>query len=821
MKQRTLKKMTSIAFALIFVLSAVLTVTFPDVAMAATDFVLTQVCTNTPLTRRETFKITISMKNISGGGAITDISLDFSSATDIAILTNGGTIADVDPATSIADGDTVALGEFDMRFVGDGSSGLMPVKVNYSKGGAPQPEATANLYLDVEQPSTPAPTPPPGLYKPNLTVSIPDNTSVTAGAYTSAKFTIKNISTSTSASNIVVVPEFGESTPFTNVKVLTAMPISQLYTNGTAEVTLSILADKYAAAGTYPFKIKLSCKNALGEEYPTEHTVYINIINNNKDTKLTLQTSTADNISAQAGKEFTMPVYLVNSGNFYAKDITVTLTGLSQDTFTLQYGAGRFIFDRVDGLGKQKFEVRLNASESLRTGSHPVSFRVEYTTEAGDKVSEEQQIWVPVTGSGDSVSSLEVLEIKPSKATVSSQDVFDVTVKVKNSGSAKTGQIKVSADGTAALLPVTQNLFIVPSMEPGEIKTLTFRFQVSPDAQRGSVPIVVRVEPTGGSGQSPAISQAVSVFVDADQSAMDPNKDIPKIIVGSYSYEPQLVKAGENFTLKVSFINTHSSKTIRNIKGNFTITETSANQTGNVFTPVGSSNTFYIDEIDPKQTYEWSIVLYTIPDALSKTYTVTLSFDYEDMQGNPFKESEIIGIPVYQPSRLEVSEIMIPGDGFMGQPIYMPFNIYNMGKTTVYNVKMSIGGDFIAEPSSQYFGNFDPGYQEYVEINLIPMMPGPATGKVVIEYETMSGEFQTYEKEFSMNVMDMPQMDPGFPVDGGKFPMEPGMNGEPVKEGGFIGSPLFFIIIGVVVVGVTVVIILVVKKRKKDKEFEF
>ena len=819
-------------FALIFALTAVLSVALPNVAQAAaSDFSLTLESDNGSLSAGDDFNISINMTNLSEG-KIDNIKLEFLKEI-IAYPENGvmtvimsNLIAKGSPAEPLIPNpiqDIAANKNIKMKFIGDGSSGLMSVKITYCLDDVLQDPVVEPFYLGTEAPSTPEPPFDSTPYKPNLVASVADDATVTAGSYTGVKITIKNLSNTTYANDVTLTPTYDSTSPFNQAKVLTAMPITEIKTNGSVETTLSINADKYAAAGIYPFKFKLTCTNPWNDEYSFDQTVYIKIENNNKDTKLTLQTSSVDNISASAGKEFTMPVFIVNSGSFYAKDITVTLTDLSQDTFTLYSGAGQFVFDQVNGNANQKFDVKLMASKSLKSGSYPVSFKVEYTTEAGEKVSETQQIWLPVTGSGDSVNSLEVLEVKPSMTTVISSDVFDVSVKIKNSGTTKADQIKVSADGTSALLPVTQNLFIVPSLAPGETKTLTFKFQPSPDAQRGSVPIVIKVESLDGSGQNSTISQAVSVFVNAEGNTADPTKDVPKIIVGTYSYDPQLVKAGEKFTLSVSFINTHSSKTIRNIKGSFTVNETSTNQTGNVFTPVDSSNTFYIDKISPKGTYDWSLSLYTIPDALSKTYTVTISFDYEDEQGNPFKEDEIIGIPVYQPTRLEVSDISLPTEGYMGQPVYLPFTLYNMGKTMIYNVRMSVEGDFEAQPKSQYFGNYDPGYQEYVELNLMPMTVGTGNGKITVEYETTSGELQTYVKEFSMNVMDMPAMDPNaMPVDGGKFPMDPGMNGgEPVKSGGgFIGSLLFFIILGVVVVAV-VIIIVVVKKRKKDKEFEF
>jgi hypothetical protein len=277
------------------------------------------------------------------------------------------------------------------------------------------------------------------------------------------------------------------------------------------------------------------------------------------------------------------------------------------------------------------------------------------------------------------------------------------------------------------------------------------------------------------------------------------------------------VKAGEKFTLNMQFLNTHSSKTVRNIKGNFVVTETS-NETGSVFSPVESSNTFYIDSISPKDTCDWTLTLYTIPDAKSKTYTVTVSFEYEDDAGNPYKADELIGIPVYQPSRFETSEIVPPSQAFMGQPVFFGFEMYNMGKTDIYNVKLNVEGNFDAQPKSNYFGNFESGRREYFELNIIPTALGEAKGSITFQYETASGEKQELVKEFTMNVTEMTMpVEGAMPVDG--KPMDPGM--EKPQGGGFFKSVWFYVILGVVVVGAVVAIVLVVRRRKKKEELDF
>jgi hypothetical protein len=371
-------------------------------------------------------------------------------------------------------------------------------------------------------------------------------------------------------------------------------------------------------------------------------------------------------------------------------------------------------------------------------------------------------------------------------------------------------------------------------VKPGESKKITFSFQSQADAKRGSSPLTVKVEAAASGTEAPiAITQAVSVFVTGPEAPADSSKNVPKIIVYSYSADPALVTAGSEFDLNLTFMNTHAVKSIRNIKANFTVNEASS-ETGSVFTPVGSSNTFYIDTIAPKETVERKIRLYTIPDAKSKTYNVTISFDYEDTDGNPYKTDEVIGIPVYQPSRFEISEPSFQTDMTVGQPASVSFEMYNLGKTILYNVKMKVvfepEGIIDVTPKSQYYGNYDPGKNEYAEVTLNPMMAGTASGKIIVTYESATGEVQEAVKDFSVNVIEMPPMpdNPGEVIGPDGKPVPLGPDGQPLPiepdkgiAAKVIGSIWGKIGIAVVVLGIVVAIILRIRKKKHEKGLEF
>ncbi|NMA66739.1 MAG: hypothetical protein GX957_10965 [Clostridiaceae bacterium] len=657
-------------------------------------------------------------------------------------------------------------------------------------------------------------------YKPEFMVSTPDDSVLVAGKTGTVKINLKNVSLNTSAYNLLITPVYKDVAVFTSVNVLTEVPVRYLQYSKSTEFELSASVDKFVQDGVYPLTFLLSYTNAWNDNFaPIEYTVYIKV--KSYETSSNLKLNLKDNIAVQAGGVFDLPLTLYNDGTLSAKEVKVSITGLSQDTFSLSSGTGVYDYYRIFGGELRNLNYKLIASSTLKTGSYPITFLIEYKDEKGNPEKVEQQVWVPVAGANQSLATLEITEITSSSTQVKPDEIFDVNVKIENRGEFDSGQIKVTAEVPGALLPVTQNLHILSTIKKGETKEVKFSFQPDANAPRGGAPITIKVDSVD-SNESISIARAISVFVDSSGAGgIEAGKDVPKIIVSKYSFQPDVVHAGENFTLNVQFQNTHSQKTVRNIKGNFIVTEESS-ETGSVFSPVGSSNTFYIDEINPKGTYDWNLTLYTIPDAKSKTYTVTISFEYEDNAGNPYKADEIIGIPVYQPSRFEVSDISLPYEVYMGTPVYVYFEMYNMGKTDIYNVKFNIEGDegaFTADPKSSYFGNFTPGYREYFEFTIIPNMAGEINGRLVFQYETASGELQEYVKEISMNVMEMMMPIDDFPVGG---PIGEDFYPEDHGGGGFIGSVWFWVIIGVVLAGAAAtVVILVKRKRKKREEFEF
>jgi hypothetical protein len=156
------------------------------------------------------------------------------------------------------------------------------------------------------------------------------------------------------------------------------------------------------------------------------------------------------------------------------------------------------------------------------------------------------------------------------------------------------------------------------------------------------------------------------------------------------------------------------------------------------------------------------------PTAEQKTTPLNIDMSYEDGSGNAFTSKDIISIPVMQETRLEVDDVIAPPELYAAMQSGVSVQFYNMGKTTLNNLRVTAEGDFDTPESTSYFvGNMESGKSDTYDFTFIPRKGGTMEGKIVFTYEDASGDQQILERPFSFQVMDeMPAMDPGaVPVD--------------------------------------------------------
>ncbi|WBW98650.1 COG1361 S-layer family protein [Oceanirhabdus sp. W0125-5] len=641
-------------------------------------------------------------------------------------------------------------------------------------------------------------------YKPNLILKNGELPVAYSGEFKDVTLEVENKS-DYNAKNIAFeallksneIFELGELSPIKRIE--------SLESGKTSKITYKVNVKDGVKSGVYPIEINYSYENEYKDRWEQNKIVaYIKVIANDKNESVELKklNQTSNLVS---GQDFDIQLQLANSGDEKITNVKIELPELSGDK-VINRESNTIYIDEINANEKKEVTLKLTSFEDLQTGNYPIKVKVSYKNTYGDVKEFFENYYVKVS---KQTSNLLIGEIKASKRVLKGEDEFTLTVPIMNLGDKSEENIFVTAIGSDGIVNNSQSMVMIGSVEGKETKVATFNFRALKDITEGNKTIAIKV--TYGNKN---IDSGYVVY----SEKTDGNTSVPKIIISKYTPEPMMVKAGQEFDLNLAFLNTHRDKTVRNIKITLT-THESSEKTGSVFSPVNSSNTFFIDEITPKNESEMNITMFTIPDAKSKTYTIDVKMEYEDEKGTQYSATDLIGIPVRQQSKFMTSDINVPEQIGIGEPIRLDIDISNTGKIDLANFTVKIEGDFNASNSTTYVGNIQPGAREYYDVDLFATKEGENIGTFIFSYEEPSGDIVEKKVEIKTNGFEvkMPEINNNNNNSGGVYP--PDMNNKSLGEKQ--GFPWVKLAIGGVVVLIVVIIIVrAAKKRKRKKEME-
>ncbi len=328
-----------------------------------------------------------------------------------------------------------------------------------------------------------------------------------------------------------------------------------------------------------------------------------------------------------------------------------------------------------------------------------------------------------------------------------------------------------------------------------------FPLVIESSAENKSYVIKATVSGINAKNETTSIEKDFYIPVHGSGKKDDPSDvGTPQLMVSDYSYGGSFVQAGTQFPLQLSLINT-SKSTLYNVKVTISSSDGS-------FVPVHSSNAFYIDQIGGGKTYSKTLTLSAKNDAEQQTTAITVGMSYEDSEQKSFTSEDTISVPVTQKTRLVIDELVPPTECYVGNPGSASVNFYNMGKTTLANVRVNASGNFdIMESNSYYAGNMESGRNDSYSFTFIPRELGPMEGSITFSYEDAAGDAQYTEIPFTFEVTEMPVSD------------DPGMYDEPQVEKAIPWG----LIIGAIVLVVGIIFAVVLRKilkKRKEKALE-
>ena len=330
----------------------------------------------------------------------------------------------------------------------------------------------------------------------------------------------------------------------------------------------------------------------------------------------------------------------------------------------------------------------------------------------------------------------------------------------------------VSLDSSASSPFVVENLqktfyleSIIPenSTEPQDIYLISFDILLSEGRKNGTYPVTINA--SGFDYKGSPIKTTFTLYITITDGKVDkpivsqvdtPTAE-PVVYISKTVIEPEAIQAGESFTMTVTLKNSITTKFVRNML--VTV------DTGNVQIDLEEdSNIFPVDRIDAGGEVELTVHFSTDTSLPSGKYPITFSFKYDSSKTLNLSSTGASVVEIKQPANMELVMPRFSTSVSAGETVPMSFQVMNMGRSAMYNVRCVVSGFGFAPSNTGYIGTMEAGTSANTKVDLyiIPLNAsegnengpqyGQTTGTVTLIYEDETGQEYQQETTFDTTV---------------------------------------------------------------------
>jgi hypothetical protein len=236
-----------------------------------------------------------------------------------------------------------------------------------------------------------------------------------------------------------------------------------------------------------------------------------------------------------------------------------------------------------------------------------------------------------------------------------------------------------------------------------------------------------------------------------------PPESQPKLIVSSYSLNPSPAVAGKPLIVTVKLRNTSENQAVQNIK-------ITASCDSSDFALKNDSNTIFLDKIAAGGTADVTLNYDIALKALAQQETITLAMEYDNAQAVTLSATGTVAIAVAQPLRVELETPPIASAVNAGDTLPLTFQVMNLGRGTVYNVRCTVEAPGLFPSGAAFIGNMEAGTAKTADLDVFIGTKdmtkghekddkyGPTSGTITLIYEDESGKEYTEKTEISTTI---------------------------------------------------------------------
>ncbi|MEW5921523.1 MAG: hypothetical protein AB1796_11380 [Bacillota bacterium] len=539
-----------------------------------------------------------------------------------------------------------------------------------------------------------------------------------------------------------------------------------------------------------------------------------------KQPRLSIRKVTLDPQTPGETEPFTAVFYLENHSGAEAQNVTVEINGIvgGKENFqVLETTHSKFLPSIARG--SDKFVVyRLRGVPSRSANSVILNFKYEYR---GEALTASHVVNLPLEQAAPGTAPHLTIDSFFLRETARDHE-YRIRLTLKNLGEQEAADVRLTFDGGAKIYVLQgSNVDYLPAIAGKSSLEMEYLLGINRAAGDTHLPLNVKLEYKDSTGNAlTPVSETLGISAaDLREKEESAQQGTPRVLISKYTLSEEKILAGNVVTLKLFIENTHT-RPVQNIKVSLSVSQVEGGGTGSaasagggtVFSPINSSNSFFIDRIPARTMLEHSVDLLVDPNATARTYIVPVIIEYEDENAKGYEVREMVNIPVTQESRLQVLSVEIPPMAFMGQPIFVGAEFVNVGKVDLGNFIVMLEGDFHKEQAAYFVGNLQIGQSDYYQGIIYPDREGTLQGKLIFSYvDNNNREVQVVEP-FRIEVQAGGEM--GQPIDG---EMPPHLR-DPNNQAWGGSKKLYYYIVPVVLILSAAVIILLRRRARKARE---
>jgi len=577
----------------------------------------------------------------------------------------------------------------------------------------------------------------------------------------------------------------------------------------TRSFTFAVNTSPEAENKDYNMLLTLEYQSAMfGKIFSSSASIIVPVVYELTRPKITVSNVVLDPKTPAAQEAFTAVFYLDNFSSTQARNVTVELDG-GNNFKALDFTSTKFLKSVTRGAGDFVL-FKLQPLEGRSGNTVSLKFTFDYAGET--QVSQEPLTVNLPLGYLEPGSSpfLKVKSFSLQEASRSGEHLLCLTLE--NRGQEAAQDISLSLDGgTNIYILHSSNIDFIEKIDGKTEVTRKYTMGINPSQGSLYFPLKVLLIYSDRRGNSYESAETLGISSTGVVSAAT---GTPRVLISKYTLSDEKILAGNVVTLSLYIENTHS-RPVYNTKVSFKVIEMEGSTGGTVFSPVNSSNSFFIEQIPGRTTAEKSIDFLVDPNASAKTYIVPVTIEYEDESANSYTVNELVNIPVTQECKLQVLSLEVPPSAPVGQPVFISAEFVNVGKAALKNFIVMLEGDFHKEQASYYVGNLEIGASDFYQGIIYPEQEGPLTGKIIFSYIDNNNREVQIEEPFEIEIIPMMMPKEPFP---GEFPggRDPRMPEAPGSRGGLT---LFYIILPVAVLAGVGILLWRRKIKKRNEEF--